>query len=208
MNELFTVNYALFYEGWKYAKNIAPYNVYQLDQFIIRVRRNDFYLVLFIYNGCQELVFCGRIYTIRDYKMKIKRHLNKWKCKLTTTVTPTPPTQGLVISNNDYTNSFLLASSVNDLVTNTFNEDFTFISNINISGLTLVKSGTEIRISGTPDTLEIYNQTVLVQGNITGVILSIAINVTIYELNPEFYILLEDGNKILLENNVDFIIIE
>jgi hypothetical protein len=139
MNELFTVNYALFYEGWKYAKNIAPYNVYQLDQFIIRVRRNDFYLVLFIYNGCQELAF---------------------------------------------------------------------ISNISISGLTLVKSGTEIRISGTPDTLEIYNQTVLVQGNITGVILSIAINVTVYELNPESYILLEDGNKILLEDNVNFLIIE
>jgi hypothetical protein len=208
MNELFTVEYALNYEGWTYAKNIAPYNVYLLNEFTIKVRRNDFYLLLFIYNQCEQLVYCGRIYTINDYLVKIKRHLSKWKCKLVTNVTPTPPTQGLVIDNNSYTNEYIVGDGVNNLVTDTYNEDFNFITNINISGLTLIKAGTEIRIDGTPNVLGVYNQTVLIQGVITGVILTITLNITVNELNPDFYILQEDGNKIILENNIDFIITE
>jgi hypothetical protein len=208
MNELFTVEYALNYENWTYAKDIAPYNVYLLNEFTIKVRRNDFYLLLFIYNQCEQLVYCGRIYTINDYLVKIKRHLSKWKCKLVTNVTPTPPTQGLVIDVNDYTNEYIVGDGVNDLVTDTYNEDFNFITNISISGLTLIKDGTKIRINGSVDTVGVYNQTVLIQGVITGVILTITLNITVNELNPDFYILQEDGNKIILENNIDFLITE
>lgn len=210
MDNLFTVDYALNYEDWKYVKNIAPYNVYQLDQFIIKVRRNDFYLVLFIYNKCQELVFCGRIYTINDYNLKIKRHLTKWKCKLVTNVTPTPPTQGLVINNSNYTNSFVIGFPFVSLVTNTFNENFNFITNINIEGLNLIKSGTQIRIVGTPTTLGVYNQTVLIQGVITGVILSIFVNITVTPFVPVIstFIIQEDGYKITLEDNNGFLITE
>ena len=82
MNELFTVDYALNYEGWTLDPTANPmYNVYLLDQFTIRVRRNDFFLVLFITNACDELVFAGRIYTISEYKSKIKAKLHKWKCR-------------------------------------------------------------------------------------------------------------------------------
>lgn len=210
MDNLFTVDYALNYEGWKYVKNIAPYNVYQLDQFIIRVRRNDFYLVLFIYNKCQELVFCGRIYTINDYNLKIKRHLTKWKCKLVTNVTPTPPTQGLVINNSNYTNTFVIGFPVNALVTNTFNEDFNFITNINVGGLTFSKVGSNINVTGTPTTAGSYNNTVLIQGVITGVILSIFVNITVTPFVPVIstFIIQEDEYKITLEDNNGFLITE
>jgi hypothetical protein len=210
MDNLFTVDYALNYEGWKYVKNIAPYNVYQLDQFIIRVRRNDFYLVLFIYNKCQELVFCGRIYTINDYNLKIKRHLTKWKCKLVTNVTPTPPTQGLVINNNSYSNNFLVGGVVNSLVTNTFNEDFNFITNINVGGLTFSKVGSNINVTGTPTTVGNYSNTVLIQGVITGVILNIVVNITITSFVPvvSTFITQEDGGRIIIQEDNGFLITE
>lgn len=210
MDNLFTVDYALNYEDWKYVKNIAPYNVYQLDQFTIRVRRNDFYLVLFIYNKCQELVFCGRIYTINDYNLKIKRHLTKWKCKLVTNVTPTPPTQGLVINNNSYSNNFLVGGVVNSLVTNTFNEDFNFITNISIGGLTFSKVGSNINVTGTPTTVGNYSNTVLIQGVITGVILSIVVNITITSFVPVIstFITQEDGGRIIIQEDNGFLITE
>ncbi len=207
MNNLFTVDYALNYEGWKYLKNIAPYNVYRVGQFIVKVRRNDFYLVLYITNACNDLVFCGRIYTIEDYKIKVKKHLNKWKCQVSQNNIPTPPAQRLVLNNYSYANTFIVGNTPNIIISTGFNEDFTILdASLTAFNLQLVKSGSNIVLQGTAVTPNSYNQIVRVQGNTTGVILNITLNITIVSNVP--YILLEDENFIELENSLGFIIEE
>ena len=207
MNNLFTVDYALNYEGWKYVKNIAPYNVYSLGQFTVRVRRNDFYLLLYINNACNNLVFCGRIYTIEDYKVKVKKHLDKWKCQISQNNAPTPPTQGLVLNNYSYANTFIVGDTPNIIISTGFNEDFTILdTSLTASNLELAKSGSNIVLQGAAVTPNTYGQIVRIQGNITGVILNITLNITI--VPSASYILLENGSFITLETNSGFTIQE
>ena len=212
MNELFTVDYALNYEGWTYAKNIAPYNVYKLDEFIIKVRRNDFYLLLFIYNKCQELVFCGRIYTIRDYTVKIKRHLSKWKCKLSVNLNPSPSSQPPVILPRVINLSYAQGTPVPPTIIGEVFNETCFIIGGNfynpILNLTYSLAGAYpnqyLRVSGIVQyTLGTFSNTILCRGLVSNTVFSTTINVTVYELPPseDYFLILEDGDYILLENN-------
>jgi hypothetical protein len=79
METLFTVEYALKYEGWTLDLCKAPYNWYLVNGMSINVRRNDFYLRLFVYDPCDNLVYSNVIPSIHDYKTKIKKNLIRWK---------------------------------------------------------------------------------------------------------------------------------
>jgi len=96
------------------------------------------------------------------------------------------------------------------LVTNTFNEDFNFITNISIGGLTFSKVGSNINVTGTPTTVGNYSNTVLIQGVITGVILSIVVNITITSFVPVIstFITQEDGGRIIIQEDNGFLITE
>jgi len=79
METLFTVDYALKYEGWTLDLCKAPYDWYLVNGMSINVRRNDFYLRLFVYNPCGDLVYSNVIPSRQDYKTKIKKNLLRWK---------------------------------------------------------------------------------------------------------------------------------
>lgn len=79
MGTLFTVDYALKYEGWTLNLCKAPYGWYLVNELSINVRRNDFYLRLFVYDLNNNLVYTNVIPTIDDYKKQIKRNIFKWK---------------------------------------------------------------------------------------------------------------------------------
>ena len=217
MNELFTVDYALNYEGWTYAKNIAPYNVYLLDQFTIKVRRNDFFLVLYITNACNEVVFYGRIYTIAEYKVKVKRHLYKWKCRPVTNTNPSPSTQPpvilpLIINLNYPQGAPLPTSKIGEV----FNEQCEIIGGpvynptLNVTYAMSASVPQYLTITGIVQyTLGTFTNVLLCRGLVSNIIFSTTINTTVYSITPPlpFSLLLEDGDRILLEND-DLILIE
>jgi hypothetical protein len=209
MNELFTVDYALNYEGWEYDTTVTPeYNVYLLDQFTIRVRRNDFFLVLFITNACDELVFAGRIYTISEYKSKIKAKLHKWKCRRTVNNNPSPSTQPLAVTPTEVT---VLCTENTPLARtifgNYYNEEIVLLNPTTVSSLIISNNAGKITIEGTPDpsTAGDYIFVLKFQGVTTGTIKQITLNITV--LPEGSFIIQEDNSYILLENE-DFILIE
>lgn len=201
---LFTVDYALNYEGWSYDETANPrYNVYTLDEFTIRVRRNDFFLVLYITNRCDELVFAGRIYTIGDYNVKVKKNLRKWVCRNTSSSTPTPPSsQPLGITPEQVT---VVCIATEPLARTTFgyyfNEECTLLNPDTIDNLTISINAGELLIEGTADTSTIGDHVFVLnfQGVTTGTIRQIILYITV-EPNGDF-IIQEDDSYILLENN-------
>lgn len=215
MDTLFTVDYALNFEGWQYDKNVAPYNYYTLDQFNIKVRRNDFYLVLFIRNACNELVFCDRIYTINEYNNKVKKKLNKWKCRKHSSLNPTPGTQppagipaSLTLTYEEYfaispTNIFSMANEESELLTVTTIPDIVLTPTLGFpQWLTL---GGTAPIAGT------YTDVLTFRGLTSGVIFQVTLTiistpiipppptVTTIRLEDNSIILTEDNNYILTE---------
>jgi hypothetical protein len=203
MNELFTVDYALNYEGWEYDTTVTPeYNVYLLDQFTIKVRRNDFFLVLFITNACGELVFSGRIYTIAEYKSKIKAKLSKWKCRRVTNNNPSPSTQPLIVTPNEIT---VLCTENTPLARTPFgyyyNEEILVLNPTTVSNLIISNNAGEITIEGTPDpsTAGDYIFLLNFQGVTTGTIKQITLHITVYPQGD--FIIQENDSYILLEDN-------
>lgn len=204
MNELFTVDYALNYEGWEYDTTVTPeYNVYLLDQFTIRVRRNDFFLVLFITNACDELVFAGRIYTISEYKSKIKAKLHKWKCRRVTNNNPSPSTQPLIVTPNEVT--VVCTENVPLPVTifgYYYNEAVVLLNPTTVNNLTInINNYSEIYIEGipSPSTAGDYIFLLNFQGVTTGTIKQITLHITVYPQGD--FIIQENDSYILLENN-------
>lgn len=210
MNELFTVDYALNYEGWTLDPTANPmYNVYLLDEYTIRVRRNDFFLVLYITNRCEELVFAGRIYTIREYVTKIKKNLRKWVCRNSSSNTPTPPSsQPLGITPEQVS---IVCVATEPLARITFgyyyNEECILLNPSTIDTLVITINGGEIQIEGTADASTIGDHVFVLsfQGVTTGTIRQITLYITV-EPNGDFiiqendsYILLENGEFILQE---------
>jgi hypothetical protein len=78
METLFTVEYALKYEGWAPYLCKAPYGWYTVGNVLINVRRNDFYLRLFVYDAYETLLYSDIIPSIHAYNTKIKRNIKKW----------------------------------------------------------------------------------------------------------------------------------
>ncbi len=204
MNELFTVDYALNYEGWTLDPTANPlYNKYLLDQFIIKVRRNDFYLMLNVTNGCGEVVFYGRIYTIYEYKVKVKRHLTKWKCRPSTNNNPSPNTQPPIgipqVINLTY-NAFQAISPTNIL--EIFNEESTLLSITTIPDIiltTTVGLPQYLTIGGTAPALGNYTNILTFRGDTSGIIFTITLNITCLPVGS--YIVLEDSDFMLQEDN-------
>lgn len=209
MDTLFTVNYALTFEGWQYDKNVAPYNYYTLDQFNIRVRRNDFYLVLYIRNACNELVFCGRIYTINEYNEKIKKKLNKWKCRKYTSLNPTPSTQppagipaSLTLIYEEYeaispTNIFSMVNEESELLTVTTIPDI--ILTLTVGFPQWLTIGGNAPVAGT------YVNVLTFRGLTSGVIFQVTLTVISNPITPPPPIVttlrLEDDSIILTQDN-------
>jgi len=209
--ELFTVDYALNYEGWAYDKEVAPYNVYTLDQFTIRVRRNDFFLLLYITNECDELVFCGRIYTIQEYEEKIKKKLNKWKCRVYSTVNPTP-SDNLDIVPRVINLTLVDGDNVDENVANVFNESVTQLNTSTVPGLTIrvITSGLDqiINVFAEPlsSTPSVYTDTINYIGEESLTVIQVVFNITI--LPQDSFIVLEHDGPIHLENGLGKINLE
>lgn len=210
--ELFTVDYALNYEGWTYDKEVAPYNVYTLDQFTIRVRRNDFFLLLYITNECDELVFCGRIYTILEYKEKIKKNLSKWKCRVYNTVNPNPSDNlevvprviNLTVTNGD-TFNYNVATIVNESVTQ--------LNTCTVPGITIetVSDGLDGQImviyaTALSSVVDNYTDTINLIGDESSIVVQVVFNITV--LDQGNFIVLENDGPIHLENDLGKINLE
>lgn len=212
--ELFTVDYALNYEGWTYDTEVAPYNVYTLDQFTIRVRRNDFFLLLYITNACDELVFAGRIYTIEEYTTKIKKNLTKWKCRVHSTAQPTPSNNLDIVPRVVNLTKYTVGETVNTTVANVFNESATQLNTCSISGFS-IRVGTDgfgnevITFSAEPVTAEVgeYVDTIAFIGEESGTVIQVVFNITVLPEAGNF-ILLEAGGHIELEHGGNKIIME
>lgn len=227
MEELFTVDWALNFEGWQYDKNVEPYNYYTLGEFNIKVRRNDFFLVLFIRNACDELVFAGRIYTKAEYKSKIKKNLTKWKCRnRTTNVTPGPPPppeqqpltiipfDGTVVDrvttiNVTYPLGYVIGPFPSqNFIAYVYNEDAIPVSDLIYGNMriTVVNDGGQLKVLLYTDNNDPISAPVGLgsaecdyRGAITGTIVTVVINFNI-TTDPPASILLEQGEHILTES--------
>jgi hypothetical protein len=219
MNDLFTVDHALNHEGWSLDTNPNNYvlddegfqlhRYYTVDNFSIRTRRNDFYLVLYIYNGCGILVFADRIETIEEYRRKVKRNLYKWRCTPSTSVTPTPTTQTLQMLSYTINKTYTVGDVVTfDLCTYAINEVASTVNLMTIPSLTVVCEDADpghIWLNGTADTAGIYSEVITFMGATYGTIVSVTFNITI---NSNNYIVQENTNRIIRENGLGYLIQE
>ena len=199
MNYLFTVQYALDYESWTLDPNVYPeYNSYILDEFTIKVRRNDFFLVLYITNSCGKLVFCNRIYTIYQYKRLIKKKLSSWKCQSTTSVVPVIPTNIEItpkVVNLTYNED---ENVVDTLIAVLSGESFNLLVYDIVPSLNIFLSlGTNVYINGFAGPASNYTTVLLFRGIVTNTVVPLTVNITII---PSI------TNNIILENN--FLIIK
>lgn len=104
METLFTVDYALKYEGWTLDSCKAPYGWYLVNGVSINVRRNDFYLRLIVYNTDNVLVCNEVIPSIRDYKTRIKKNIPKWSKFRKAERLLQQQGCSILLENNDYLN--------------------------------------------------------------------------------------------------------
>lgn len=74
--ELFTTNWAIFYDGWVLQSNLDWGQIYKRGDYTIRTNRNVFYLLLYIYDKNLKLVISKRIYSVDQY-LRLKKKL-RW----------------------------------------------------------------------------------------------------------------------------------
>ena len=197
MNNLFTVDYALNFLGWEYDKNVAPYNYYKLGtEYVIKTRRNDFYLIVWIYNSCNVLVFVDKIITIEDYRRKVIPNLIKWRCRQSSSVTPTPSTQPLVINPTVVSRTYEESNGVSETIANAYNDTCTLLTPCTIPGLTVsVLGGTDIILSGTATTVGTYFQILSFVGITSGEYQTIDLTVTV---TPQINYIIQENNDYIL----------
>ena len=75
--EVFTTNWAIFYDGWLLQTTLDWGQIYTRGTYTIHTNRNVFYLLLAIYDSNNKLVIEKRIYTVPQY-LELKKKL-KWK---------------------------------------------------------------------------------------------------------------------------------
>lgn len=214
MERLFTVEYALFYEGWTLDTSRAPYNWYRLGEYYIHVRRNDFYLLVRIWNRCYEQVFYGHIDSIDEYNRKIKRNLKKWKCKKQITInTPPlpPPPDTLVIIPSEYTVTINEGEDVNVLVARYYYEEAIYDSAGDPlpTGLDYVVSENNIYLVGNASGSGLFTGTGEFSGDVYGTFRTLKFNITIVGVptpTPGDNIIQEDGFKIITQDGTGFLI--
>jgi hypothetical protein len=166
--------------------------------------------VLHITNGCGEVVFYGRIYTISEYKVKVKRHLYKWKCRPSVNINPSPSTQPPVgiprVINLTYyeyeaippTNILEILGEESELVNPTIIPDIVLTTTVGLPQY--------LTIGGTAPIVGNYTDNLIFRGLTSGILFTVTLNITV--ILAEGYIILEDGNYIIQEINNGLILLE
>lgn len=214
MERLFTVDYALNYEGWALDTSRAPYNWYTLGEYHIYVRRNQFYLLIRIWNRCYEEVFYGHIASIEEYNSKIKRNLKKWKCRKQITIdTPPlpPPPNTLVIVPSEYTVTINANENINVLVARYYYEEAIYDvgSDPLPLGLNYIVSENNIYLSGNTSDAGFFSGTGEFAGDVYGTFRTLKFNITVVGTvppTPGDNIIQEDGFKILKQDSTGYLI--
>jgi hypothetical protein len=214
MNNLFTVNYALFYEGWEYDKERAPYDWYKLGEYKIYVRRSNFYLLIRIWNRCNEQVFYGHIHTVEEYQEKIKRNLKKWRCKKPLTInTPPlpPPPDVLVIIPSEYNVTINANEDINLLVARYYYEEAIYdVGGDPLpTGLTYSVGSNNIYLTGNISTAGVYSGIGEFSGDVYGTFRTLTFNITVVGAPPPTpgdNIIQEDGFKIIRQDDTGYLI--
>lgn len=217
MSILFTVEHALNYEGWELNTSRAPYNWYTVDEYNIYVRRNQFYLLVRIWNKCNEQVFYGHIHTIDEYRSKIKKNLKKWKCRKAVTInTPPlpPPPDTLVIIPSSYNVVINANEDVRILVAKYYYEEAVYNTSANPlpSNLDYEVSGGNIYLVGNTSSLglNIIDNGEFI-GDLYGTLATLTANITVVGTpppSPGSYIIQENLFKIKTEDNSGYLIRE